>query len=84
MTVTTPTFDTSRTVLRRALVGGLVVTVAIGIVAGLAGLLVAEMGHNHPSAIKAAIQNSADDLGQHGTDPFYGRGRINVARALGL
>jgi lantibiotic leader peptide-processing serine protease len=53
-------------------------------VAGLAALLVAEMGHNHPSAIKAAIQNSADDLGQPGTDPFYGRGRINVAKALGL
>jgi len=53
-------------------------------VAGLAALLVAEMGHNHPSAIKAAILNSADDLGQPGTDPFYGRGRINVAKALGL
>ena len=50
----------------------------------LAALLVAEMGHNHPSAIKAAILNSADDLGQPGTDPFYGRGRINVAKALGL
>jgi lantibiotic leader peptide-processing serine protease len=53
-------------------------------VAGLAALLVAEIGHNHPSAIKAAIQDSADDLGQPGTDPFYGRGRINVAKALGL
>lgn len=53
-------------------------------VAGLAALLVAEKGHGQPSAIKAAIQNSADDLGQPGTDPFYGRGRINVAKALGL
>jgi subtilisin family serine protease len=53
-------------------------------VAGLAALLVAEMGHNRPSAIKAAIEKSADDLGQPGTDPFYGRGRINVARAFGL
>jgi hypothetical protein len=44
MTVPTPTFDTSRTVLRRALVGGLVVTAAIGIVAGLAGLLVSGLG----------------------------------------
>jgi hypothetical protein len=42
------------------------------------------MGHNRPSAIKAAIEKSADDLGQPGTDPFYGRGRINVARAFGL
>jgi subtilisin family serine protease len=53
-------------------------------VTGLAALLVAEMGHGQPSAIKNAIQNSADDLGQPGTDPFYGRGRINVAKALGL
>ena len=53
-------------------------------VAGLAALLVAELGHDQPSAIKAAIQNSTDDLGQPGTDPFYGHGRINVAKALGL
>jgi subtilisin family serine protease len=53
-------------------------------VAGLAALLVAEMGHGKPQQIKNVIQNSADDLGQPGTDPFYGRGRINVAKALGL
>ena len=53
-------------------------------VAGLAALLVAEKGHGQPAAIKAAIEKSADDLGQPGTDPYYGRGRINVARALGL
>jgi hypothetical protein len=33
-----PTFDSERTVLRRALVGGTAVSVAIGVVAGLAGL----------------------------------------------
>ncbi len=27
---------------------------------------------------------SADDLGEPGTDPYYGKGRINVARALGV
>jgi subtilisin family serine protease len=53
-------------------------------VAGLAALLVAEMGRGNPAAIKAAILNSADDLGLPGVDPHYGRGRINVARALGL
>ena len=26
----------------------------------------------------------ADDLGESGVDPYYGHGRINVARALGL
>lgn len=34
-----PAFDTGRTVLRRALVGGVAVTLGIGVVAGLVGLL---------------------------------------------
>jgi subtilisin family serine protease len=53
-------------------------------VSGLAALLVAELGPGKPSQIKARIQQSADDLGQPGTDPFFGRGRINVSRALGI
>lgn len=53
-------------------------------VSGLAALLVAENGHGNPARIKHLIEQSADDLGQPGTDPYYGRGRINVARALGL
>jgi lantibiotic leader peptide-processing serine protease len=53
-------------------------------VAGLAALLVSEMGHGKPSQIKARLQQSADDLGQPGNDPLYGQGRINVPRALGL
>lgn len=52
-------------------------------VSGLAALLVEKYGRN-PARIATAIQQSADDLGQPGTDPFYGKGRINVARALGL
>jgi lantibiotic leader peptide-processing serine protease len=53
-------------------------------VAGLAALLVSVQGHGHPAQIANAIQQSADDLGQNGADPYYGKGRINVARALGL
>jgi hypothetical protein len=53
-------------------------------VAGLAALLVAETGKGRPSQIKAAIQKSSIDLGTPGTDPYYGRGRIDVASALGL
>ena len=53
-------------------------------VAGLAALLVAQLGHGNPALIRARILQSADDLGQSGTDPYYGKGRINVARALGL
>jgi subtilisin family serine protease len=52
-------------------------------VAGLAALLVEDYGRN-PGRIKTAIQQGADDLGQRGTDPFYGKGRINVANTLGI
>ena len=31
-----------------------------------------------PGQVRAKIQQTADDLGQPGTDPFYGKGRINV------
>ena len=53
-------------------------------VAGLAALLAAENGQGNPQRLKSALMQSADDLGQPGTDPMYGKGRINVARALGL
>lgn len=52
-------------------------------VAGAAALVVAQIGHGKPSQVQAALQKSADDLGQSGTDPFYGKGRLNVARAVG-
>lgn len=52
-------------------------------VSGLAALLVGDYGRS-PAQIKSQIQQSADDLGQRGTDPYYGKGRINVARALGI
>lgn len=54
-------------------------------VSGLAALLIAEHGYSkQPSAVRHAIERSALDLGATGTDPYYGRGRIDVARALGL
>jgi subtilisin family serine protease len=68
------------------LLGGAGTSQAAPHVAGLAALLIAERSElkNNPSATKDAIVNSSDDLGQLGTDPFYGKGRINVAKALGL
>jgi len=51
-------------------------------VAGTAALLVSILGRN-PAQIKARIQQTADDLGPPGTDPFYGKARLNVARAVG-
>jgi subtilisin family serine protease len=52
-------------------------------VAGLAALIASD-GDTDPARIRARIQQSADDLGQPGTDPRYGHGRINVRKALGL
>jgi len=53
-------------------------------VSGTAALIVEDVGHGRPSQVRARLLKSADDLGQPGTDPAYGKGRINVARAVGL
>ena len=50
-------------------------------VSGLAALLVERYGRN-PARIRAAIEQSAADLGKPGVDPFYGKGRIDVAGAV--
>ena len=52
-------------------------------VTGVAALIAGTVGHN-PSLIQARLQQSADDLGQPGTDPAYGKGRVNLAHAAGL
>jgi lantibiotic leader peptide-processing serine protease len=51
-------------------------------VSGTAALLVSLVGRN-PAQIKARIQQSADNVAGNGTTPFYGKGRLNVARAVG-
>ena len=51
--------------------------------AGLLGGLIA-LFWNPNTHIRSVIQQSADDLGIEGTDPAYGKGRINVAAAFGL
>lgn len=53
-------------------------------VAGLASLIVADIGHGKPAQVRARLLQTADDLGQPGVDPAYGHGRINVPKALGL
>jgi subtilisin family serine protease len=52
-------------------------------VAGLAALIMAEYGTDAVQT-RQRIVSSAIDLGDTGTDPYFGRGRIDVARALGL
>ena len=51
-------------------------------VSGTAALLVGVLGRS-PSQIKARIQETADNVAGNGTTPFYGKGRLNVARAVG-
>jgi lantibiotic leader peptide-processing serine protease len=53
-------------------------------VSGLAALLVAKYGRGQPQRIRQLLTGTADDLGPRGVDPYYGRGRIDVKRALGL
>src|SRR6266550_3718958 len=83
---TTPTQTTGAPACRarQPVAQGAGTSFAAPTVSGLAALLVAQLGHGNPALIRARILQSADDLGQPGTDPYYGKGRINVARALGL
>jgi lantibiotic leader peptide-processing serine protease len=53
-------------------------------VAGLAALVVEDIGKKQPMLVANRIMQRADDLGVEGRDVIYGRGRINVAKALGL
>lgn len=50
-------------------------------VSGVAALIAEDVGRR-PGQIKTKLQQSADDLGQPGTDPAYGKGRINAAHAV--
>jgi subtilisin family serine protease len=54
-----------------------------GTTSGLAALLVAQIGKGKPAQIRARILQTADDIGEPGTDARYGKGRINVGRAVG-
>jgi len=51
-------------------------------VSGVAALIAEDVGRN-PGLIKTRLQQSADDLGQPGTDPAYGKGRLNAGNAVG-
>jgi subtilisin family serine protease len=52
-------------------------------VAGVAALIIgANGGSMQPAQVRAALQQSADDLGAPGADPFYGQGRVNAAHAV--
>lgn len=52
-------------------------------VSGVAAMILGQRGRMQPSQLRNALERAADDLGQSGTDPFYGKGRINAARSIG-
>ncbi len=49
---------------------------------GVAALLVGKLGKKQPGLVRQRLHQSADDLGEPGTDPFYGKGRVNAYRAI--
>lgn len=51
-------------------------------VTGVAALIAEDVGRS-PGRIKTKLQQTADDLGQPGVDPAYGKGRINAGNAVG-
>jgi subtilisin family serine protease len=54
-------------------------------VAGVAALVIgAHGGQMDPDAVEAILRNAADDLGKPGVDDYYGHGRVNAAKAVGL
>jgi subtilisin family serine protease len=50
--------------------------------AGVAALLV-EVHESDAPFVRSRLYQTADDLGESGHDPFYGRGRVNAATAVG-
>lgn len=57
---------------------------AAPVVAGAAALVLSAHPALTPAQVRAVLEESADDLGPPGADPFFGHGMVNVARALGL
>jgi subtilisin family serine protease len=49
---------------------------------GVAALIIGKFGRVGPAEVERRLRQSADDLGKPGNDDFYGRGRINAARAI--
>lgn len=51
-------------------------------VSGAAALLVPFLGRS-PAQIRTRLEQTADNINGNGNSPFYGKGRVNVARAVG-
>lgn len=52
-------------------------------VSGVAALIISKSGTSmKPNEIANILYRSADDLGQHGPDDYYGHGRVNAYKAV--
>lgn len=51
-------------------------------VSGIAALILARNSSLAPSQVRTRIQDTADDKGDPGWDPYYGSGRVNAYRAV--
>ncbi len=67
----------------RFIIGAEGTSMAAPHVTGTAALLVSTLGRN-PARIKARIEQTADHIDTNGQSLFYGHGRVNVARAVGV
>ncbi|MDH3222157.1 MAG: S8 family serine peptidase [Gemmatimonadota bacterium] len=52
-------------------------------VAGVAALVIHDMGGASPGRVRTKIEQTADDLGRKGADDDFGKGRINACAAIG-
>jgi subtilisin family serine protease len=51
--------------------------------AGVAALIAAN-GAKGPAQISSRLRQSADAVDGNGNSPFFGRGRVNAAKAVGV
>jgi lantibiotic leader peptide-processing serine protease len=49
--------------------------------AGVAALIVENVGKNRPGQVRSRMHQLADKIGDSGNDPRYGKGRVNAFRA---
>lgn len=52
-------------------------------VAGVAALIVEDLGPNQPGLVRQRLHQTADNPSVRGNDPFHGKGRLNAATAVG-